>query len=324
MVYASPMTQTSCGRGDEHRAHRYFDAENVSRPCSGLTNHRAPLVPGEIRTHTVGLQIFQVMHVSGGSYTQATVRELAQPSRVIATERFESDAVNAYADAIEQAESDAIDDMEGDDTPEPLTAEGAEALAARAGFTIDAGPAVFEVNGQRVCGALLDRGQRCGRGPACSGEPHIADKRVEQTSAPAPTHGELLQQHGRRMLAIRDGAPAAGQVFPRHLLMASGITRCGETHPTHTTRVESKVQCPKCIAQFTPDEARRALNGELTRAFDTLARHGSAATASTLADDVAAALDAIIELRRARVRLDAHEASLRLDVIESALLRVRA
>lgn len=26
--------------------------------------------------------------------------------------------------------------------------------------------------------------------------------------APVPTHGELLQQHGRRMLAIRDGAPA--------------------------------------------------------------------------------------------------------------------
>jgi hypothetical protein len=30
------MTKTSCGRSDEHKAHRYFDDENVSRPCSGL------------------------------------------------------------------------------------------------------------------------------------------------------------------------------------------------------------------------------------------------------------------------------------------------
>jgi hypothetical protein len=108
----------------------YADPMTETQP----TSHRRPLAPGEIRSHRVGAQTFAVMHVAGGSYTQACVMPVGGPTRVLATERFEQDAVNAYADAIEQAESDALDAMEGDDTLEPLTAEGAEALAARAGF----------------------------------------------------------------------------------------------------------------------------------------------------------------------------------------------
>lgn len=78
-------------------------------------DHRAPLAPGEIRTHTVGAQRFQVMHVAGGSFTQASYRDTGGFATVIATERFEDAAVRAYADAIEQAESDAIDELDDAD-----------------------------------------------------------------------------------------------------------------------------------------------------------------------------------------------------------------
>lgn len=37
-------------------------------------------------------------------------------------------------------------------------------------------------------------------------------------------------------------------VFKRHLLMANATARCGEAHPTRTTRVEAEVQCPGCLA----------------------------------------------------------------------------
>lgn len=67
--------------------------------------------------------------------------------------------------------------------------------------------------------------------------------------------------------------------FPRHLLMMGGVARCGETHPTHVTRVPAEVQCPRCIEQFTPDEAHHVLNRELIKAFDTLAAHTSAVPA---------------------------------------------
>lgn len=80
------------------------------------TNHRAPLAPGEIRTHTVGACTFRVMHVAGGSFTQASVREPGQPSKVLCTDRFEFVVVAAYVDAIEAAESvaaDALDDADG-------------------------------------------------------------------------------------------------------------------------------------------------------------------------------------------------------------------
>lgn len=108
----------------------YADLMTETQP----TSHRRPLAPGEIRMHKVGAVTFTVMHVAGGSFTQACAHEADQRSRVLKTDTDDRIAVNAYADAIEQAESDAIDAMEGDDTPEPLTAEGAEALAARAGF----------------------------------------------------------------------------------------------------------------------------------------------------------------------------------------------
>jgi hypothetical protein len=82
-------------------------------------NHGAPLAPGEIRTHTVGTQTFQVMHVSGGSFTQAKVRRPIgdhMESHVLCTSRFDSDAVRAYADAIAAAEDAAaagLDDADG-------------------------------------------------------------------------------------------------------------------------------------------------------------------------------------------------------------------
>jgi hypothetical protein len=74
---------------------------------SQTPNHRRPLAPGEIRTHTVGAQHFQVMHVMNGGMTQARVTEIGQPSRVLKTAAFASVAVRAYAEAIEQAESAA-------------------------------------------------------------------------------------------------------------------------------------------------------------------------------------------------------------------------
>lgn len=76
-----------------------------------MTNneHARPLQPGEIRTHTVGARIFQVMHVAGGSYTQASVRQIGCAATVLCTNRFEQEAVTAYADAIMQAEMDILD-----------------------------------------------------------------------------------------------------------------------------------------------------------------------------------------------------------------------
>jgi hypothetical protein len=81
------------------------------------SEHRSPLAPGEIRTHIVGDRAFQVMHVAGGSFTQASVRGKG-PSTVLCTDVAAAVAVKAYADAIEQAESDRIDALEGDDEAE--------------------------------------------------------------------------------------------------------------------------------------------------------------------------------------------------------------
>lgn len=94
------------------------------------TNHRAPLAPGEIRTRTVGNRTFRVMHVAGGSFTQASVSDPTWlgASQVLATNRFESFAVAAYADAIEQAESDAAGEVDApsfaDDVAALLTQYG--------------------------------------------------------------------------------------------------------------------------------------------------------------------------------------------------------
>ena len=99
-------------------------------------NHRAPLAPGEIRTHTVGLRTFTVMHVAGGSFTQASCRTgIDRPSRVLLTSMDDRSAVEAYADAIEQAESDAIDELD--------EADGSMFISSSTGELIDpqAGPA---------------------------------------------------------------------------------------------------------------------------------------------------------------------------------------
>lgn len=101
-----------------------------------MTDHRAPLAPGEIRTHTVGLRTFTVMHVAGGSFTQASCRTgIDGPSRVLLTSMDDRSAVEAYADAIEQAESDAIDELD--------EADGSMFISSSTGELIDpqAGPA---------------------------------------------------------------------------------------------------------------------------------------------------------------------------------------
>lgn len=70
-------------------------------------NHRAPLARGEIRKHTVGRTIFQVMHASGGMFTQASMRHAeVGPTTVLKTSMHEHEAIAAYADAIEQVERD--------------------------------------------------------------------------------------------------------------------------------------------------------------------------------------------------------------------------
>jgi hypothetical protein len=116
----------------------------------------------------------------------------------------------------------------------------------------------------------------------------------------------------------------SGPTFPRHLLQAGGTARCGEMRPTHTTRVPSKVKCPACIAQFTPDEARYALNGKLSKAFDTLANTPAEARTG-ISDQTAAALADVAELRMmislhmnaaSSLQVEARE---RLDRIEQAL-----
>jgi hypothetical protein len=79
-----------------------------------MSEHEKPLTPGEIRTHTIGRTDFTVMHVAGGSFTQARSCD-DSGSTILATDRFESVAVRAYADAIEQAESDRIDALDDAD-----------------------------------------------------------------------------------------------------------------------------------------------------------------------------------------------------------------
>lgn len=71
-------------------------------------SHRSPLAPGEIRTHTVGARTFQVLHVAGGSMTQASYRDERSHSTVLCTDVAADVAVKAYADAIQRAE-DAAD-----------------------------------------------------------------------------------------------------------------------------------------------------------------------------------------------------------------------
>jgi hypothetical protein len=125
-------------------------------------DHRRPLAPGEIRTHTVGNRTFKVMHVAGGNFTQASYQLGVHPTQVITTEMFEQDAVRAYADAIEQAESDAADADREDEAPEPLTAEGEEALRVRTGFaqTLDLHQAIAEAEHfEEIDRAAVARGE---------------------------------------------------------------------------------------------------------------------------------------------------------------------
>ena len=70
------------------------------------SEHRAPLAPGEIRTHIVGDRAFRVAHTGGGMYTQASYRHGVDGGTVvICTDASAEVAVKAYADAIEAAEA---------------------------------------------------------------------------------------------------------------------------------------------------------------------------------------------------------------------------
>lgn len=129
------------------------------------SEHAKPLSPGEIRMARVGRVIFKVMHIAGGSFTQAIALRPDAPTEVIATEMFEQDAVRAYAEAIEQAEADHADADREDDAPEPLTAEDEEAPRVRSGFT----PTLPTVPQDR----------------SADGVPE-----VEQASAPAPARAD--------------------------------------------------------------------------------------------------------------------------------------
>jgi hypothetical protein len=97
------------------------------------TNHRAPLAPGEIRTHTVGDRTFQVMHTGRGMNTKATYRDGVDGVTQVLCTGYEFRAVRAYADAIEQAESDAIDALDDAD-----------------GMSFDASGAYFDREPKRV------------------------------------------------------------------------------------------------------------------------------------------------------------------------------
>ena len=65
--------------------------------------HRAPLAPGEVRTHEVDGAVFRVMHTGGGSFTQVTRNGV-----VLTTSAIEDLAVGTYANAIALAESEAM------------------------------------------------------------------------------------------------------------------------------------------------------------------------------------------------------------------------
>lgn len=68
--------------------------------------HRAPLAPGEIRTHVVGERKFTVMHIAGGSLVQAREHGTNKPTVVLRTSQWGYRAIDAYADAIEAAEAE--------------------------------------------------------------------------------------------------------------------------------------------------------------------------------------------------------------------------
>lgn len=70
-----------------------------------MNEHERPLAPGEVRKHVVGSKTFGVMHVAGGSYTQAAVVEGGTgPTKVLCTSVHEDVAVHAYAQAIAEAD----------------------------------------------------------------------------------------------------------------------------------------------------------------------------------------------------------------------------
>lgn len=68
-------------------------------------DHRAPLAPGEIRTHVVGDRAFRVMHTGNGSFAQASYRDGVDGATQVLHTGREDIALARYADAIEQAEA---------------------------------------------------------------------------------------------------------------------------------------------------------------------------------------------------------------------------
>lgn len=111
--------------------------------------HRRPLAPGEIRSYVVGDRAFRVMHVAGGSFTQVTARDgIDGATRVLATCRFGDAAVRAYAEAIEQAESDAIERTHAEARVENLV------RSRRTGQFANYGDQAFGDAVRRMCSAF--------------------------------------------------------------------------------------------------------------------------------------------------------------------------
>lgn len=130
------QTPRQCDRRDVHEPHVFerLDDDTLSTfteyRCSGRTTvappprHDYPLLPGEVRSHTVGRTTFTVMHAMGGSFVQATASALGEASRVLHTSASETAALRAYREAVEQAESDAVDALDDADDVQHFAADG--------------------------------------------------------------------------------------------------------------------------------------------------------------------------------------------------------
>ena len=188
-------------------------------------DHRAPLKPGEIRTHRVGAQVFQVMHIAGGSFAQASVAGNGMATRVLRTDRFADVAVRAYADAIEQAESDAIDALDD--------ADGSMFIGSASGALIDP-EATPDYCGPKDDGGWTCAPAHCDRPTECP----LSD--VSDIAPNEPQRWTGWTSHGHAMRGI----PQVGE-RPRMVARCGGpamCQTCGREEVAATTPEKSLVE----------------------------------------------------------------------------------
>jgi hypothetical protein len=147
-----------------------------------MSEHMKPLAPGEIRQYTVGnpdtrggWQAFKVMHVAGGSFTQASVSRFGRPTQVLCTDTDSAVAVRAYAEAIEQAESDRIDALDDADDVAFIDSASGELIEPDSAPALKVDRAIAE----------LQRFEEIDRAAIARGE--SANWWERGTSTPAPT-----------------------------------------------------------------------------------------------------------------------------------------